>query len=148
MLIKQILSRIKTLYEKLKPHFHKGVHHGSHHVQVAFAGLAGLYWNLSPTNRYRVRLAAFAFAILSLGIVLGRVTNVNRIVKIEASDKALKVERAAFLSLSFLVSNSTQRFISFRLLKKFKSQSILRFLDALLLMRKNLKSYQRVHLVG
>ena len=98
-MIKQILSRIKNFYEKLKPHFHKGVHHGSHHAQVAFAGLAGLYWNLSPTNRYRVRLAAFAFAILSLGIVLGRVTNVNRIVKIEASDKALKVEKSGILEL-------------------------------------------------
>ena len=98
-MIKQILSRIKTLYEKLKPHFHKGVHQGSHHAKIAFAGLAGLYWNLSPTNRYRVRLAAFAFAILSLGIVLGRVTNVNRTVKIEASDKALKVETSGILEL-------------------------------------------------
>ena len=98
-MINQILSRIKSLYEKLKPHFHKGLHHGSHHAQVALAGLAGLYWNLGPTNRYRVRLAAFAFAILSLGIVLGRVTNVNRTVKIEASDKALKVEKSGILEL-------------------------------------------------
>jgi len=98
-LINQILSQIKSLYEKLKPHFHKGVHRGSHHAQIAFAGLAGLYWNLSPTNRYRVRLAAFAFAILSLGIVLGRVTNVNRTVKIETSDKALKVEQSGILEL-------------------------------------------------
>jgi Cu(I)/Ag(I) efflux system membrane fusion protein len=44
-------------------------------------------------------LAAFAFAILSLGIVLGRVTNVNRTVKIEASDKALKVEQSGILEL-------------------------------------------------
>ena len=98
-MINQILSKIKTLFEKLKPHFHKGLHHSAHHTKVALAGLAGLYWNLSPTNRYRVRLAAFAFAILSLGIVLGRVTNVNRIVKIEASDKALKVESSGILEL-------------------------------------------------
>jgi Cu(I)/Ag(I) efflux system membrane fusion protein len=58
-----------------------------------------LYWNLSPENRHRVRLAAFAFAILSLGIVLGRVTNVNRNVKIETSDKALKVEKTGVLEL-------------------------------------------------
>jgi Cu(I)/Ag(I) efflux system membrane fusion protein len=68
-------------------------------MQLAFASLAGLYWNLGPTNRYRVRLAAFAFAILSLGIVLGRVTNVNRTVKIETSDKALKVETSGVLEL-------------------------------------------------
>jgi Cu(I)/Ag(I) efflux system membrane fusion protein len=99
VLINPILSRIKTFFEKLKPHFHKGVHQGSHHAKIALAGLAGLYWNLSPINRYRVRLAAFAFAILSLGIVLGRVTNVNRTVKIEASDKALKVETSGILEL-------------------------------------------------
>jgi Cu(I)/Ag(I) efflux system membrane fusion protein len=98
-LIDKILSQLKSLYEKVKPHFHKGVNQGSHKAQLAFAGLAGLYWNLGPTNRYRVRLAAFAFAILSLGIVLGRVTNVNRTVKIETSDKALKVEKSGVLEL-------------------------------------------------
>jgi Cu(I)/Ag(I) efflux system membrane fusion protein len=66
---------------------------------VALASIAGLYWNLSPQNRYRLRLAAFAFAILSMGIVLGRITNVNRNVKIEASDKALKVEKSGILEL-------------------------------------------------
>ncbi len=95
----KILSFLKHLTEKVKPILHKGAHHGSHHAKVAAVGLAGLYWNLSPQNRYRVRLAAFAFAILSLGIVVGRVTNVNRAVKIEASDKALKVESSGVLEL-------------------------------------------------
>ncbi len=95
----KILSFLKHLTEKVKPILHKGAHHGTHHAKVAAVGLAGLYWNLSPQNRYRVRLAAFAFAILSLGIVVGRVTNVNRAVKIEASDKALKVESSGVLEL-------------------------------------------------
>ena len=95
----KILSFLKYVTEKAKPILHKGVSHGAHHAKVAAAGLAGLYWNLSPQNRYRVRLAAFAFAILSLGIVVGRVTNVNRAVKIEASDKALKVESSGILEL-------------------------------------------------
>ncbi|QWD66915.1 efflux RND transporter periplasmic adaptor subunit [Polynucleobacter sp. MWH-Aus1W21] len=95
----KILSFLKQISDKLKPHLQKGTHHGSRHIKVAAAGLAGLYWNLSPQNRYRVRLAAFAFAILSLGIVLGRATNVNRTVKIEASDKALKVEKTGVLEL-------------------------------------------------
>jgi Cu(I)/Ag(I) efflux system membrane fusion protein len=98
-LITKFLSQLKSLYEKVKPHLHKAGSHLSHRMQLAFASLAGLYWNLGPTNRYRVRLAAFAFAILSLGIVLGRVTNVNRTVKIEASDKALKVEKSGVLEL-------------------------------------------------
>ena len=95
----KILSFLNQLAEKVKPILHKGAHHGTHHAKVAAVGLAGLYWNLSPQNRYRVRLAAFAFAILSLGIVVGRVTNVNRAVKIEASDKALKVESSGVLEL-------------------------------------------------
>ena len=95
----KILSFLKQVSEKLKPHIQKGADQGTHHAKVAAAGLAGLYWNLTPQNRYRVRLAAFAFAILSLGIVLGRVTNVNRTVKVEASDKALKVEKSGVLEL-------------------------------------------------
>ena len=95
----KILSFLKHLSEKAKPILDKGAHHGALHAKVAAAGLAGLYWNLSPQNRYRIRLAAFAFAILSLGIVVGRVTNVNRVVKIEASDKALKVESSGILEL-------------------------------------------------
>jgi Cu(I)/Ag(I) efflux system membrane fusion protein len=89
----KILSFLKRLTEKAKSILHKG----THHAKVTAAGLAGLYWNLLPQNRYRVRLAAFA--ILSLGIVVGRVTNVNRAVKIESSDKALKVESSGILEL-------------------------------------------------
>ena len=61
----KILSFLKYVTEKAKPILHKGASHGAHHAKVAAAGLAGLYWNLTPQNRYRVRLAAFAFAILS-----------------------------------------------------------------------------------
>ena len=99
-MIDQLRSFLKRISEKAKPILDKGAHHGAHHAKAAAAGLAGLYWNLSPQNRYRVRLAAFAFAILSIGIVVGRVTNVNRAVKIEASDKALKVESSGVLELS------------------------------------------------
>ena len=98
-MITKFLAQLKSLFEKVKPHLHKAGSHLSHRSQLAFASFAGLYWNLGPTNRYRVRLAAFAFAILSLGIVLGRVTNVNRTVKIETSDKALKVEASGVLEL-------------------------------------------------
>lgn len=95
----KILSYLKQLSEKAKPILDKGTEQSAHHAKLAGASLAGLYWNLTPQNRNRVRLAAFAFAILSLGIVVGRITNVNRIVKIEASDKALKVEKTGVLEL-------------------------------------------------
>ncbi len=98
-MIDKLIAFLKRLSEKTKPIVHKGAQHGAHHAKVAAAGLVGLYWNLSATNRYRVRLAAFAFAILSLGIVVGRITNVDRAVKIESSGKGLKVETSGVLEL-------------------------------------------------
>lgn len=95
----KILSVLKQLGDKAKSIADKAMHFGGHRLHVALASIAGLYWNLSPQNRYRVRLAAFAFAILSMGILLGRITNVNRNVKIEASDKALKIEKSGVLEL-------------------------------------------------
>ena len=61
--------------------------------------LASLYWSRSAEQRHRIRLAAIAFTILSLGIVIGRITDVNRTVQIEKSDKALKVEKSGVLEL-------------------------------------------------
>jgi Cu(I)/Ag(I) efflux system membrane fusion protein len=95
----KILSFLKQLADNAKPVTDKALQFGGHRLQVTLASVAGLYWNLSPQNRHRVRLAAFAFAILSVGIVVGRITNVNRNVKIEASDKALKVEKSGILEL-------------------------------------------------
>ena len=76
----KILSLLKRISETAKPVLQKCSQYGIHHLKLATASLAGLYWNLSPQNRHRVRLAAYAFAILSIGIVVGRVTNVNRAV--------------------------------------------------------------------
>lgn len=98
-MIDKISSFLKRLSEKAKPILYKGAEFGAQHAKVAAASLAGLYWNLTPQNRHRVRLAAYAFAILSFGIVVGCLTNVNRVVKIESSDKALKVEKTGVLEL-------------------------------------------------
>jgi membrane fusion protein, copper/silver efflux system len=97
--LKQLADKAKPIIDKARPIVDKGLRFGGHRLQVAFASASGLYWNLSPQNRQRVRLAAVAFTILSLGIVLGRITNVNRTVKIEASDKALKVDKSGILEL-------------------------------------------------
>ncbi|MEI6182404.1 MAG: efflux RND transporter periplasmic adaptor subunit [Polynucleobacter sp.] len=98
-MIDKFIAFLKQISEKIKPFLHKGAHHGAHHAKNAANGLVGLYWNLSAINRHRVRLAAFAFAILSLGIVMGRITNVDRAVKIESSGKGLKVETSGALEL-------------------------------------------------
>ncbi len=95
----KILSFLKRLADKARPMIDKGLHFGGRHLVAGFASASGLYWNLSPQNRQRVRLAAFAFSILAMGIVLGRITNVNRDVKIEASVKALRVESSGILEL-------------------------------------------------
>ena len=69
------------------------------YMRLVIASFVAVYWNLSPQNRNRVRLLAVAFTILSFGIVIGRITYVNRAVKIETSDKALKVEKSGILEL-------------------------------------------------
>jgi len=97
--LKQLADKARPFVDKAKPIVDKGLRFGGHHLKVAFASISDLYWNLSPQNRQRVRLVAVAFAILSIGIVLGRITNVNRSVKIEASDKALKVDKSGILEL-------------------------------------------------
>lgn len=97
--LKQLADKARPFIDKAKPIVDQGLRFGGHHLKAAFASISGLYWNLSPQNRQRVRLVAVAFAILSIGIVLGRITNVNRTVKIEASDKALKVDKSGILEL-------------------------------------------------
>ncbi|MEY3540946.1 MAG: hypothetical protein RL184_1019, partial [Pseudomonadota bacterium] len=49
------------------------------------------YWQLSPESRYRLRLAAFAFGILVVGFTVGRLTTVNRAIKIEQQEKQIAV---------------------------------------------------------
>jgi len=59
-----------------------------------------MYWDLTPDNRQRVRLVAFAFAILALGFLVGRITNVNRMVDIEKAEKVqLKVEKSGAIEI-------------------------------------------------
>ena len=94
-----ILSILKSLAKKLGLLGEKGLHFIAHNLLVTLSAVAALYWNRSPQGRYRIRLAAYVFAILSFGIVLGRITNVNRNVKIEVSDKALKVQKSGVLEL-------------------------------------------------
>jgi Cu(I)/Ag(I) efflux system membrane fusion protein len=117
-LVDKFIAFLKHLSEKTKPFLHKGADHGAHHAKAAAAGLVGLYWNLSATNRYRVRLAAFAFAILSLGIIVGRITNVDRAVKIESSGKSLKVETSGILELSLPGVKLNPEIYTFQLAEK------------------------------
>ena len=57
------------------------------------------YWALPPQTRARLRLVIICVSILFLGIVIGLFVNVNRPVKLEKSDKSLKVETSGAMEL-------------------------------------------------
>ncbi|QWE15850.1 efflux RND transporter periplasmic adaptor subunit [Polynucleobacter sp. AP-Nino-20-G2] len=57
------------------------------------------YWALPPATRARIRLMAICISILMLGIVIGLAVNVNRPVKLEKSDKSLKIEKTGSMEL-------------------------------------------------
>ena len=69
-------------------------------LQARLQRIADAYWQLSPEKRYRIRLASFAFGILVLGFVAGRLTTVHRVIKTEQQDKEIVVEKSGMISLS------------------------------------------------
>jgi Cu(I)/Ag(I) efflux system membrane fusion protein len=69
-------------------------------VQHKLGAVSKAYWELSPEKRYRIRLALFAFGILVLGFIAGRLTTVHRIIKTEQQEKEIVVDRSGIISLS------------------------------------------------
>jgi len=55
---------------------------------------------LAPEDRARLRLFLICTSVLMLGIVIGLAFNVNRPVKLEKSDKSLKIEKTGAMELS------------------------------------------------
>lgn len=92
-------EQINSIVSRLQKQLNSFGKIAGHQLSAQRSRLASLYWSRSPEQRHRIRLAAIAFAILSLGIVVGRITDVNRAVQIEKSDKALKVEKSGILEL-------------------------------------------------
>jgi membrane fusion protein, copper/silver efflux system len=58
------------------------------------------YWALSPATRARLRLAVICLSVLMLGVVIGLLVNVNRPVKIEKTDKSIKIEKTGAMALT------------------------------------------------
>jgi Cu(I)/Ag(I) efflux system membrane fusion protein len=69
-------------------------------LQKRLKVISDTYWQLSPEKRYRIRLASFAFGILVLGFIAGRLTTVHRVIKTEQQDKEIMVEKSGMISLS------------------------------------------------
>ncbi len=57
------------------------------------------YWALPSETRARLRMVIICVSILMLGIVIGLVMNVNRPVKLEKTDKSLRVEGSGAMEL-------------------------------------------------
>ena len=57
------------------------------------------YWALPPETRARLRLVIVCVSVLMLGIAIGLFVNVNRPVKLEKSDKLVKVESTGAMEL-------------------------------------------------
>lgn len=69
-------------------------------MKLKLKELSDYYWQLPPEKRYRLRLAAFAFGILVIGFIAGRLTTVHRVIKTEQLEKEIIVDKSGAISLS------------------------------------------------
>ena len=70
-----------------------------HRLNRREAEIRKSYWNLAPEGRARLRLFLICTSVLMLGFVIGLAFNVNRPVKLEKSDKSLKIEKTGAMEL-------------------------------------------------
>ncbi len=91
----KILSFLKSVLETLE-RLWSGL---LHRAIVKEQEIRKSYWALSAATRARIRLVTICTSILMLGIVIGLAVNVNRPVKLEKSDKSLKIEKTGAMEL-------------------------------------------------
>ena len=91
----KILSFLKSALETLE-RLWSGL---LHRAIVKEQEIRKSYWALSAATRARIRLVTICTSILMLGIVIGLAVNVNRPVKLEKSDKSLKIEKTGAMEL-------------------------------------------------
>ncbi len=91
----KIVTFLKAVYTKL----HHLWSHLTHRIHDKEVEIRKSYWDLAPEDRARVRLFLICASVLMLGIVIGLGFNVNRPVKLEKSDKSLKIEKTGVMEL-------------------------------------------------
>jgi Cu(I)/Ag(I) efflux system membrane fusion protein len=91
----KIVTFLKDTFAKLKQLWG----HLLHRLNRREAEIRKSYWNLAPEDRARLRLFLICTSVLMLGIVIGLAFNVNRPVKLEKSDKSLKIENTGAMEL-------------------------------------------------
>ena len=87
-LLKDVLAKLNQLWGHLL-----------HRLNNREAEIRKSYWNLAPEDRARLRLFLICTSVLMLGFVIGLAFNVNRPVKLEKSDKSLKIEKTGAMEL-------------------------------------------------
>ena len=87
-LLKDVLAKLKQIWGRLL-----------HRLNNREAEIRKSYWNLAPEDRARLRLFLICTSVLMLGFVIGLAFNVNRPVKLEKSDKSLKIEKTGAMEL-------------------------------------------------
>ena len=91
----KIVTFLKDVFAKLKQLWGYLLHR----LNRREAEIRKSYWNLAPEDRARLRLFLICTSVLMLGIVIGLAFNVNRPVKLEKSDKSLKIENTGAMEL-------------------------------------------------
>ena len=91
----KIVTFLKDIFAKLKQLWGYLLHR----LNRREAEIRKSYWNLAPEDRARLRLFLICTSVLMLGIVIGLAFNVNRPVKLEKSDKSLKIENTGAMEL-------------------------------------------------
>ncbi len=91
----KIVTFLKTLPAQLKKLWGRLLHR----LQDKEVQIRKSYWDLAPEDRARVRLFFICASVLMLGVVIGLALNVNRPVKLEKSDKSLKIENSGAMEL-------------------------------------------------
>jgi Cu(I)/Ag(I) efflux system membrane fusion protein len=91
----KIVAFLKVVFTKLGQLWGQLLHRAS----VKEAALRKSYWDLEPETRARLRLAVVSVSILMLGIVIGLLVNINRPVKLEKTDKTLRIEKTGAMEL-------------------------------------------------
>ena len=91
----KIVTFLKVVFAKLKQLWT----HLLHAFGTKAAEVQKSYWALTPETRAKLRLIVICISILMLGIVIGLAVNVNRPVKLEKTDKSLKIEKSGAMEL-------------------------------------------------
>jgi membrane fusion protein, copper/silver efflux system len=90
--LKTILQRASAEIQKLREKFAARIAANTNEIHRS-------YWALPPETRARLRFIIICISILLLGIVIGLFVNVNRPVKLEKTDRSLKVESTGVMEL-------------------------------------------------